>query len=698
MNWKSLSRQFHASLKAMLPQRHVGWTGWPDGSLINPNRPNYIRVVMQDNSEVEAWNDGVPAAANMQVDLYTDPDYPGLLRARQPRLSFTQDFPYICVQFHRDNHTWPGPDVVAVEMRQFMPLHPSVNGFVLTVRAGWLETTTGLVYFNPSTIDLTANKPASGARYVLISISETGTLTVTNGAVKTTLFALESSDIPALPAGHTRVCAVRLFAGQAAVRDQAVNTDLLDQRFTGFGMDGLTADWGSITNIPAPVLALTGTNTGDQDLSGLQPLDADLTAIAALTPANDDIIQRKAGAWVSRTMAELAADLPIDSGATLPTSPQANDLFMHTPTGRRVLMIYTNSAWTPLYSFDTVTLYVDGTLGTDSANNGGAVGAGAYKTLSYMWTQLPSIFYGNITANVAAGTYAETLTCQDKTAGGAFGITIIGAQSVIDSGTATGGVQGATSTLGTLEDTTKAWTINEHKGRLALIGSAYRVIQSNTANTLTVVGYWSSSPSGSTYSIITQGTTITGAGANSLLLGDFQTVKIQDIKFTGATQREIAIQNTGLQSFLYLERCWINSTALGGIFVLLPSKVQTDYCYLSAENASVLVNIQTCQYSMRGCYYYRSVGTRQAGGIFASLLANVYTLSSVLNYFENLETGMSLIQSHYDNVTASYLFITNCATGIAASFGGTARRTTNHVYASNTTDENATAASFGYID
>lgn len=44
-----------------------------------------------------------------------------------------------------------------------------------------------------------------------------------------------------------------------------------------------------------------------------QPVDADLTAIAALSPSNDDIIQRKAGAWTNRTMAQLAADIPVAS-------------------------------------------------------------------------------------------------------------------------------------------------------------------------------------------------------------------------------------------------------------------------------------------------------------------------------------------------------------------------------------------------
>ena len=58
-------------------------------------------------------------------------------------------------------------------------------------------------------------------------------------------------------------------------------------------------------------LSLSGTNTGDQDLSGLQPLDSDLTAIAALSPSNDDVIQRKAGVWTNRTPAQVKTDLAL---------------------------------------------------------------------------------------------------------------------------------------------------------------------------------------------------------------------------------------------------------------------------------------------------------------------------------------------------------------------------------------------------
>lgn len=47
------------------------------------------------------------------------------------------------------------------------------------------------------------------------------------------------------------------------------------------------------------------------DLANKQPLDSDLTAIAGLTPTNDDIIQRKSGNWVNRTISQLKTDLSL---------------------------------------------------------------------------------------------------------------------------------------------------------------------------------------------------------------------------------------------------------------------------------------------------------------------------------------------------------------------------------------------------
>ncbi|MCW6003865.1 hypothetical protein K1W54_04610 [Micromonospora sp. CPCC 205371] len=73
-------------------------------------------------------------------------------------------------------------------------------------------------------------------------------------------------------------------------------------------------------------LAISQTTGLQTALDGRQPLDSDLTAIAALTPANDDVIQRKAGAWTNRTMPQLKADLAITSSdiGAVPTSRLVN--------------------------------------------------------------------------------------------------------------------------------------------------------------------------------------------------------------------------------------------------------------------------------------------------------------------------------------------------------------------------------------
>jgi hypothetical protein len=56
------------------------------------------------------------------------------------------------------------------------------------------------------------------------------------------------------------------------------------------------------------------TNLGVAIGSDVQAFDADLAAIAALAPANDDIIQRKSGAWTNRTPAQVKADLALARG------------------------------------------------------------------------------------------------------------------------------------------------------------------------------------------------------------------------------------------------------------------------------------------------------------------------------------------------------------------------------------------------
>ncbi len=106
-------------------------------------------------------------------------------------------------------------------------------------------------------------------------------------------------------------------AAAAQVASQPLDSDLTAiaaLSTTSFGRALLTlADAAAMRTTAGTVI---GTN--------VEAWDADLDDIAALAPTNDDIVQRKAGHWTNRTMAQLIADLaglgttfqPLDSDLT----------------------------------------------------------------------------------------------------------------------------------------------------------------------------------------------------------------------------------------------------------------------------------------------------------------------------------------------------------------------------------------------
>jgi|ADGO01.1.fsa_nt_gi hypothetical protein len=100
--------------------------------------------------------------------------------------------------------------------------------------------------------------------------------------------------------------------------------------------------------------------------SGYQPLDADLTAIAGLSPSNDDIIQRKAGVWTNRTVAQFKSDLGLGSAITGTGGANSIAIFTGAQTiGVAPFMSITGSAGTSQLNFN-----VDNGVIT---NNGGSL-------------------------------------------------------------------------------------------------------------------------------------------------------------------------------------------------------------------------------------------------------------------------------------------------------------------------------------
>lgn len=62
-------------------------------------------------------------------------------------------------------------------------------------------------------------------------------------------------------------------------------------------------------NITATGNAAAAAAAAQVTASAAQPGDTDLSDIAALTPSNDDFIQRKSGVWTNRTIAQVRTDI-----------------------------------------------------------------------------------------------------------------------------------------------------------------------------------------------------------------------------------------------------------------------------------------------------------------------------------------------------------------------------------------------------
>lgn len=93
-------------------------------------------------------------------------------------------------------------------------------------------------------------------------------------------------------------------------------------------LDGVTATASELNALDGITATVTELNYTDgvtsaiqTQIDGKQDSDSDLTAIAGLSPSNDDIIQRKAGAWTNRTVAQLKSDLALNNVSNVDQIP-----------------------------------------------------------------------------------------------------------------------------------------------------------------------------------------------------------------------------------------------------------------------------------------------------------------------------------------------------------------------------------------
>jgi hypothetical protein len=383
---------------------------------------------------------------------------------------------------------------------------------------------------------------------------------------------------------------------------------------------------------------------------------------------------------------------PTGTGSTVPTAPFTGQFFLHTPTGRTVLLQYDGSNWQALRSYGTMTVYVDNTDGTDAIDKGGAVDGGAFKTVQYAIDRIPGSVGGNVAVNINAETYAENVVIGGKAYTGSFGITLTGVRTNLDSLTAAASTKGTGATKGTVVRNAGTWTAAARAHKMVRFTAGNnngitRIIDSNTTTTLTICGIWPAAMDTSTFVVEDWGSVIEPASGTGLTIsrGQFG-ITLTDLKMSGAT----GYTNSG--GAASLNTCLITtSTGAAGVADMSgPQSTAMTTCLClgtgstTAQLAFVTGGALSCiwtkwQQVAAGATY----GIRCLGDASLSMSGgNIVDGLGAGNGFRGIEMGGSSSSNFFTGDAHNFATNWNHASGYAieASSNGSARFCTSGVY------------------
>ena len=431
-----------------------------------------------------------------------------------------------------------------------------------------------------------------------------------------------------------------------------------------------------------------------------------LAQVRTLIKADTDIadaITKKHTQGTDTALGTLTADINFatykaiamtcDNGATVPTSPSptTGQWFLHTPTGRKVLMMYDGANWLPIISIGSMTVYVDSANGTDDVDHGGAINASAFATIQYAIDRIPAVIGGNVIIYIdeaddtgERGTgqdYAEAVVIRGKQLGGDYSISIYGQVSEeLANTTMDSGVQGTADIEASVTKNAAFGAANSKRGMLChltkLAGAGadeYRVIHFNDANTLTLCGEKLSAipAANDEFEILDWDTT-----TDSITVADGQkNVKLYDLEFVVTTDVGLHIGSTtsAAQAAAYAYRIK-GAGGHGGIEAFNEAFCYVENSYFVTDNAN------------RRGMYPDGLSFIWAEGVFARGLGRgIYTGGGSLAYVRNgccfegtgagagladkgiwADTGSTVIAYH--QVTKSRIGF--CKKGLSSQLGG----------------------------
>jgi len=253
-------------------------------------------------------------------------------------------------------------------------------------------------------------------------------------------------------------------------------------------------------------------------------------------------------------------------GSTFPALPVDGMMFCHEVTGRKILYCYDldNTTWIPIISIGEMTLYVDKTDGSDSLeDHGTGVDGNAFQTIQYAIDTIPGLYGGDVTITVNAEVYSENIVVRGKKSTGDYDITITGTWSdTLAAQTASGGTAGTanSATQATVVKSGAGWTVNAYIGKwvrfaddtttTALRGDI-RIIESNTSDTLSLVGGLDAAPAnGDTFSISYPGTTIGDGAGDCIDITSQQSDVVIEVFKTNSQNVRITYQSAAILNYM----------------------------------------------------------------------------------------------------------------------------------------------------
>jgi|CXWL01.1.fsa_nt_gi hypothetical protein len=405
-------------------------------------------------------------------------------------------------------------------------------------------------------------------------------------------------------------------------------------------------------------------------------------------------------------------------------------------------------------TYASLALFVDPTGNDNNACT--ATGTDACLTFQGAVSKVPKLVRHPVTIDSATGSYGPFLVdgfsfdAESVTAGaylwfrGAY-VAFVPATGTA-SGTATAGSAGTGSTFGTMSDGIQTWTVDNLKGQILEITGGtgvgqFRVIESNTATIITIVGTWTTSPvAGSTYAIRDWGTSITSAqvqpalpnfaGANATAIQVAGNTMIRqpgaavlsaNIYFEriktapGGANRGVAV--AGGTQLVAFNQCRIEGGSLPALDVTNGSSARATTSYFFSSSSTINLGGGSSAGNLSGAYSFAfsmvetsgasasAISLNAAGMTFAlgevkttgaTSLAGVGLSGTAQNIQFNSNRvvcaagsttrGIRYVEAFSANSQSTFggdtVAITNCATGIEAQ--GTFRVITSSVWAFNT--------------